>query len=691
MSNNTLLNQPKNNLIEQKKNLCHLSIYSYILFTTIFIEIVLIIFFSFTTKNVYSNSISLLLIVIFTFPLGILISRLLFSEKNISETVILSLCFGLPFSAGLWGVMAFLRVPMNPVVYFVVGFALPICLLVWFKRKIGFKNKEININEICIPVIVLLIAFLWHSLMWANNNVPPDVDAQGSSYLQLLMKKQGFPVVYPFLNETKAYINYPPCFNVIVVLFSKMKMSLIYKECMSVTAVCGAYFVLAVFLLAYFLSNRNMLLAFIAGILTLNKAYLTMYNDGNTTELLSYLSIASFLILLQHALNEKSRKLATIIAISAGFVFSVSALSQTDIFLWFVISLGVFFLLYLISVNKSYFKDYSVLIVSIFTCIIIVIPSLMNASGSYKTVDFENLFSQYATHLIPTLKYWHNPIFLVLSFIGIGIFFVYRDKILVFLGTHALIMVALIIHWKVYRLIGFRWFHFTPRPDWFLGANGSFTTPFLYPNTFSVGWMSFTIVFPIAAAYTISTVLGFVKFINITTFKKFGALFISIVFLSIFQYYEYKNYLRYPEWLLETDYQALQWFCNNTTFDNCLILNPRNPIKLANGVEYWTTDWTPIIAERRAISSRPLDINAEFHLKIKGGESINKNKLLDIYNNILQPGAYNILKKSNVTHIFISALQSGNLIQDYQKASFLELVHYYSIPNLGTAVIYKVK
>lgn len=691
MSNNILLNQPINNLVEQKKNLCHLGIGSYILFTAIFIEIVLMIFFSFTTKNIYSNSISLLLIVCFTFPLGLLISRLLFSEKNVSETIVLSLCIGLPFSAGLWGVMAFLRIPMNPMVYFVVSFALPICLLVWFKRKIGFKNKEININEICIPIIVLLVAFLWHSLMHANNNVLTDVDAQGSSYLQLLMKYQGYPVVYPFLNGTKAYINYPPCFNVIVVLFSELKMSFVYKECMAITAICGSYFVLSVFLLTYFLSKRNILLAFIAGILTLNKAYLTMYNDGNTTELLSYLSVACFLILLQHAFSEQSKKLSTIVAASAGIVFSVSAFSQTEIFNWYAISIAVFFPIYLVSKNKTYIKDYLVLVVAVFVCITFVAPWLINASGNYKTIDFENLFSQMATHLIPTLRYWHNPVFLVLSFAGIGVFFFHREKIMIFLGVHALVMIVMIIHWKFYRLMGFKWFQFTPMQYWSLGANGSFTTPFQFPNTFTIGWMSFTIVFPIATAYALIAIMELIEKKKIMFIEKYRILLISImIFLSVFQYYEFKNYLRYPEWLLETDYQALQWFHKSTTFDDCLILNPKNPIILPNGVAYWSSDWFPLIAERRAISNRSLD-TADFQMKIIDKGLINRNELLDVYNNILQPSAYDILKKSNITHIFVSALQTGRLMQDYQKASFLQLAHYYSIPNLGTSVIYKVK
>ncbi len=676
--------------LNQKKDLWILGKVTYFLFIAIFIEVALIIFLSFTTKNVCSNSISLLLIVTITFPFGLLISRLLLSEKSISETVILSLCIGLPFSAGIWGLMAFLRIPLTPAIYFTVTFFIPIFLLVFLRKILRFKSREINVNEICIPVIVLLLAFLWHSLMHANNNVLTDVDAQGPNYIQFLMKYQGYPVVHPFLDETKAYINYPPCFNVIVVLLSKLKMSLAYKECMAITAICGSYFALAVFLFSHSLSNKNILLAFIAGVLSLNRAYLTQYNDGNTTEMLSFLSVACFLILLQLALNEVPKKISTIIAAAAGFVFSVSAFSQTEIFDWYAISLAVFFILYLVSRNKNYVKDYLVLLSVVFACIIIVVPWMINASGNYKTINFEQPFTQMATHLIPALKYWHNPVLLILSFIGIGLFFFYRQKMMIFLGIHALIMAGLIVHWKFYRFIGFKWFQFMPTPYWSLGANGNFTTPFQFPNTFTIGWMSFTIVFPIATAYTLITIYGFIKKIKITFIEKYAPVFISLLFLLIFQYYEYKNYLRYPEWLLETDFQALQWFQKNTTYDNCLILNPRNPIKLENGIAYWSSDWIPIITERRSISSRSLD-TADFQMKITASGQINKAELHEIYSNILKPDAYETLKKSHITHIFISTLQTASLINDYQKAPFLQLVHYHSIPNLGTAVIYKVK
>ncbi|OHB42374.1 MAG: hypothetical protein A2Y11_05990 [Planctomycetes bacterium GWC2_39_26] len=674
--------------IKQKKSI---SKEACILFGAIFVEVAFIIYFSFTTKNVFFHSVSLLLIAIVTFPLGMLISRLLFPQESISKTIVISLCLGLPFSAWVWGILAFSRVPINPPIYFSVTFVLPICLLIYLRRLLKFKVERFELREICAPCIVFLLAFLWHSLIFANSNVPTDVDSQGPIFIQLLMKYQGYPIVSPFLEETTAYINYPPCFNVIVVLFSKLKMSLVYKECMAITAICGSYFALAIFLLAYFIAGKNIFFAFIAGVLTLNRAYLSQYNDGNTTEMLSFLSVTCFLILLHCAFNERTKKLSTIIAVSAGIVFSVAAFSQTEIFNWYAISFAVFFLLYLVSKDKNYFKDYLVLAITALACIIVIVPWLIIACGNHKTIDFDNLFTQCATHLIPALKYWHNPVFIILSVMGVGIFFFYRQKIMVFLGMHALIMAALIIHWKFYRLMGFKWFQFTPTQNWSLGANGNFTTPFEFPNTFTIGWMSFTIVFPIATAYTLITFFGFIKEIKIVFIEKYKTIFISMVFLSVFQYYEYKNYIRYPEWLLETDYQTLKWFHKNTTFNDCLILNPRNPIKLANGVDYWSADWVPIIAERRAISSRSFD-TANFQMKIADPNIVNRrNELIDVYNNILRPGAYDILKKSNISHIFISALQTGSLIQDYQKASFLELVHYYSIPNLGTAVIYKVK
>ena len=85
---------------------------------------------------------------------------------------------------------------------------------------------------------------------------------------------------------------------------------------------------------------------------------------------------------------------------------------------------------------------------------------------------------------------------------------------------------------------------------------------FSFPNTYTIGWMAFTTVFPIATACTLVAIIGLIRKKVKTVFvEKYKILFIPImIFLSLFQYYEYKYYLRYPEFLLETDYQTLQWF-----------------------------------------------------------------------------------------------------------------------------------
>ena len=50
-------------------------------------------------------------------------------------------------------------------------------------------------------------------------------------------------------------------------------------------------------------------------------------------------------------------------------------------------------------------KDYLVLTVSrSLLVLLLLLPWLISASGSYKTIDFDNLFTQFATHLIPVLN-----------------------------------------------------------------------------------------------------------------------------------------------------------------------------------------------------------------------------------------------------------------------------------------------
>lgn len=661
------------------------------LYLAILIEIAFLIYFSITTKNITQYNISLILITLITFPLGISASILLFREKPLSGLLALGFCIGLPLTAGIWGILAYSAIPIHPVTYLgsTLFTSIVLLLIAKLKYKKVFCKKGIDYKEICLPIVVFLIGFLWHALMQANNNVPFDCDAQSANYIEILMKYQGYPAVSPFLTNETVSIAYPPTFHTLVVLTSIIKNSAIHKECMAITVICGSYFVLAVYLLAYYLSQKNYTIAFFAGIFTLNRAYLTNYNDGNTTEMLAFLCVVVFLIFLLHAFEESHWIKTFTLAAIAGFTFSHAALSQTEIFQWYLISLIFFLITFLISKRIHYKKDYLVFFISMFTCGVCVLPWFLNSINNFDTNALGKLSEKEATELILSLTYWHSYAFLGLSMIGLIILINQRNKIGIFMVTHVLVMFFLIIHWKFLKLMGFDWFQLKPLQGNYLGARAFFTSPIKFLYNYTIAWYSLTIAFPIAAAYCLNFFNDRLKKIKIFQCKTIS---ISLVFIvigvSVFMYYESKKYIRYPEWMLKSDYETLLWFQENTSFKNTLILNPPEPIVLPNGVQFFSSYWVPAVSERRSVNARGLGGD---HIPISQGLKEKIKHLGDVFYDIQSPDIYEILKMNGITHIFMSALLAGQLIESYSKVPFLELIHYKTVPNQGTAFIFKVK
>ncbi len=661
------------------------------LYIAIIIEIAFLIYFSITTKNIAQYNISLILITLIAFPLGISTSILLFREKSLSELLILGFCIGLPLTAGIWGILAYSLIPIHPVTY--LGGTLFTSIVLLLTTKLKYKKilckKDIDYKEICLPIVVFLIGFLWHALMQANNNVPFDCDAQSANYIEILMKYQGYPAISPFLTSETVSIAYPPTFHTLVVLPSIIKNSAVHKECMAITIICGSYFVLAVYLLAYYLSQKNHVIAFFAGILTLNRAYLTNYNDGNTTEMLAFLCVATFLIFLLHAFEESHRAKSFIIASIGGFVFSHAALSQTEVFQWYLISIAFFAICMLFAKGINYKRDYPALFTSLFVCGICVLPWFLNSIQNFDKSALGQLSDKEATELILSLTYWHSYVFLGLSMIGIIILIYQRNKIGVFLITHIFVMFFLIIHWKFLKLMGFEWFQLKPLQGNYLGARAFFASPIKFLYNYTIAWYSLTIAFPIAASYCLIFFKNLIGRIKILQHKTLNIpLLLIITGVPVFMYYEYKSYFRYPEWLIKTDYETLLWFRENTLYKNTLILNPPEPIALPNGVQFFCSYWVTAVSERRAVNARGLGGD---HIPIPQDLTEKIEQLGNAFYNIQSPDVYETLKRNNITHIFVSALLAGQLIESYSKVHFLELVYYKSVPNQGTALIFKVK
>ena len=568
------------------------------LYLAIIIEIAFLIYFSITTKNIAQYNISLILITLIAFPLGISTSILLFREKSLSELLILGFCTGLPLTAGIWGILAYISIPIHPIIYLGSTFFTSIILLLIIKlkyKKILYK-KDINYKEICLPIVVFLLGFLWHALMQANNNVSYDCDSQSTVYIETLMKYQGYSAIKPFLSGEVVNITHPPTFHILVVLASIIKNSTMNKECMAITVICGAYFVMAVYLLAYYLSRKNLVIAFFAGILTLNRAYLTTYNDGNTSELFAFVCVTVFLMFLLHAFEEDNWIKSFVTASVAGFVFSHAALSQTEVFQWYLISASFFVITFLATKHKRYKKDYLVIVISMFVCGMCVLPWFLPSLSNFSKESLGRLEDKEATELILSLTYWHSYTILILSMIGLVVLCIERSKIGIFIVTHVLVMSFLIIHWRFLKLIGFEWFLLKPIQGTILGARAYFTSPIKFLWNYTIAWYSLTIAFPVAAAYCLNFFNNCLKKIKIFQYKTNIPLVFIVIGVSFFMYYESKKYIRYPEWLLKSDYETLLWFRKNTSYKDTLILNSPEPISLPNGILFYCSYWVPAVA-----------------------------------------------------------------------------------------------
>lgn len=665
---------------------------AYLAYFAIFLEVAFLTYFSVTTQNIAQYSVSLALIIMTTFPLGFSVAILLFRGKTLSELLMIGLGTGLPLTAGIWGMLTYSRVPIHPATYLGVTFFITIILflVVKLKYKRILSQTNVKYEEIYLPIIVFLIGFLWHALMQANNNVSYDCDPQSTVYIETLMKYQGYPAIKPFLSGEVVNITHPPTFHILVVLASIIKNSTLNKECMAITVICGAYFVLAIYLLSYYLSKKNLIIAFFAGVLTLNRAYLTTYNDGNTSELFAFACVTIFLMFLLHAFEEDNWIKSFVTASVAGFVFSHAALSQTEVFQWYLISMGFFIVTFVAAKHNSCRKDYLVIVVSMFICGMCVLPWFLPSLSNFSKESLGKLEDKEATELFLSLVYWHSYTILVLSMIGLVLLCIERDKIGIFIVTHILAMFFLIIHWRFFKLMGFEWFQLKPFEGTRFGARAYFTSPLKFLWSYTIAWYSLTIAFPIASSYCLNLFNNLMNKIKIFKYKlvNIPLLFIAIG-VSFFMYYEYKGYFRYPEWLLKSDYETLLWFRKNTSYKDTLVLNPPEPIKLPNGMQVFCSYWVPAISERRAINARGLGGGP--HIPIPNDMQEEINNLGDAFYNIQSQNVYGLLKKNGVSHIFVSALLSGQVLERYLKAPFLELVHYKTVTDQGTAFIFKVK
>ena len=327
---------------------------TYFLLVVCIVEITFILWkFALTsTRNGGTFLTTFLIVLAISFPPGLGVALHIFRNKPWSFLFSFGLCVGFGFVGGAWAFMIIVGCPLNPYLYVSTIVIIAGCLLYRKRHELrGCVNREslrLNLAEFLSPLAVLLFGFIVLSLQLVNNLVPMDVDCQSDSFNSLMILKEGtYPFVSPYLDKTRLMLCSGPLFHTLIAVLTKLKGTLLIKEVMAITVISGAFFCMAIYFLAKCIIKHEVIL-FLAGILTLTRAYISCFND-NLPENLAFYYGAMFIVLLMYCMENKK----IVFAFFAGFYLSFCALSHPEIFLYNILAFCLFFGTLFISKDKN--------------------------------------------------------------------------------------------------------------------------------------------------------------------------------------------------------------------------------------------------------------------------------------------------------------------------------------------------
>ncbi|GEM_PF-3098804 len=672
--------------------------YFFIIFCSIEIIFILWKFAFVSTRNGGTFLTTFLIVLAISFPPGLGVALHIFRHKPWSFLCSFGLCVGFGLVGGAWAFMIIVGCPLNPYLYVGTIMIIAGCLLYRKRHELrGCVNRELfclNMAEFLSPLAVLLFGFIVLSLPWINNLVPTDVDCQSDSFNSLMVLKEGtYPFVSPYLDKTRLMLCSGPLFHTLIAVITKLKGTLLIKEVMAITVISGAFFCMVIYFLAKCIIKHEVIL-FLAGILTLTRAYISCFND-NLPENLAFYYGVMFIVFLMYCL--KNKKIT--FALFAGFYLSFCALSHPEIFMNNFPAYCLFFITLLISKNKSLIKDYRNLLIVMGIVFVMVLPYFLRIQGnmfSPQKIETNKMHETLAATLTGTLVYWNGYLVPVFALGGIILIAAKRQTVNIYLWTYFLVVLGLIEFWRFFQICSFSWFELKPLGYFVDETSYSYKTFLRYPDHYHCAWYGGVIIWPIA----IAAVLDFLyhlsqKYVNAKVLKK-SIIFLLMVLVFSFVGYEFTKAKRYPEFILECDYAALAWIKNNTFYNNTLLYAPFDNAKEKPDPIYQTSFWVPIVSERKSILFRNYDLSGSFkftHIDkpIKEKVSLLQKAAFSISN----PESCKMFKDMKITHIFISAFLSPRLYDMYQDSPFVELAHYDLEPqengsSIG-AFVYKVK
>lgn len=631
-----------------------------------------------------------LLVLLFSFPLGLAIVNLFFKRLEVRVKFFLSFAFGLISLVGFWSVLILFKAPINPVILISAYFVLTICLFIILKIKHGSiidkKNLEIKRSDFMLPLIVFLVSYFYFTSFYIDKRVPPHQDAQLHGFIEMFMKTEAsYPVVHPYRDGTEYYILYPPGYHVIVAVLAQLTDIPIQTLTMIVSTLSLSLMSVMLYEIAYYLT-RNRYVALLAGILSVNRASFFLMNTSQMTEMMALLACTAFLFSFFYSFGENKS------AVLPGIYMGIVGLIHSRFFFWIGVTLFVFAFLLFITKDKKFRTDYKSIFIVLITAFLVVSPWLVSKLNMINPAA-GRLYSHRYTYIHDIPEYW-GWVILPAVIIGAAVIWFRKRKCEFFLLAWAISCLFLMNYWRVLALFKFSWFE---------AREGYYLDPFSFIRPDTIPFYALIFVIPLMSAYSFELITDSMETekqvgtININLLrKKTIAKFltrhlptITVILIVSFIYIELhcpRTKEPHGQQIVKADVKALTWLKGNTKFEDTLILNPNTPPNWGN--------WAPVVSERKTVFFRNTGHRYVVETPNLG---INWKEADWAFHHINEPKARDIIKKYRITHLYIPGQFNIRKVKDkykiyekYAESPYVRKV-FSSVQNDSPAYIFKAE
>jgi len=611
--------------------------------------------FEFITFLVHGTNFKDFILGLFVFaaifsPLGFSIITCLNRKISFSRRVYLSPTLGSSLSIALWSLMVTVTQRVNFYLLISVVVLLTIVLLyvIYVRDKSIIQKKEIktffSISSI-IPLAIFLF-FLYFLLLVSVNRVAPcDVDSQANGYFALFSKYgNSYPYVYPFLNDTKLAIVYPPGANLLIAFLSIFSHIPIQTSLLLVQVITLSFSGLALYCVLDVVTSdfKNKTYFLIVATIFFYNGYLWghLLNGGQVTESVAVMVNIGLLFLFVAALKQK--RLAWYVL--AGILLGTLMLAHPRFFKWMAMAILFFSIFQLAAKEKKDWKSFLAPFIVLFVGLLWILPWFR--LGTRVSLVYEHLW----TFNWQFLDYRYGNILPIFFAVGIVAILSRRNNLAI-----------LLLVWIVSTLL---------LGGYMSNAYGS------------------SIVVPIISAYGFLLIINLVHLLSrkIQTrrrknrYLKILAVFLFCLFFLAATILDPRSYFSNGPIISDADVSALTWLKKNTTYENTLTLNQVDP--------HYQGHWVPVVSERRSIFSRGFTgIRGHLMFSDKEFEKAYASAKWAFYN-ITDPKSYQILKKLGITHIYLSAgipfrnyHTPKEVYEAYEKSPFVRLVYSNNDPS----------